>query len=81
MNLKLQNKTAETAYNVYVTKDYSIFRRLVGNRDIPESRISKIVESIQQQELKIKSLKENYDKIVSECMAMKQALLKEVFGD
>jgi len=41
----------------------------------------KIVESIQQQELKIKSLKENYDKIVSECMAMKQALLKEVFGD
>lgn len=47
MNLKLQNKTAETAYNVYVTKDYSIFRRLVGNRDIPESRISKIVESIQ----------------------------------
>lgn len=47
MNLKPQNKTAETAYNVYVTKDYSIFRRLVGNRDIPESRISKIVESIQ----------------------------------
>ena len=47
MNLELQNKTAETAYNVYVTKDYSIFRRLVGNRDIPESRISKIVESIQ----------------------------------
>ena len=37
----------ETAYNVYVTKDYSIFKRLVGNRDIPESRISKIVESIQ----------------------------------
>ena len=47
MNLKLQNKTAETAYNVYVTKDYSIFKRLVGNRDIPETRISKIVESIQ----------------------------------
>lgn len=47
MELKPQNKTAETAYNVYVTKDYSIFRRLVGNRDIPESRISKIVESIQ----------------------------------
>ena len=47
MNLKLNNKTAETAYNVYVTKDYSIFKRLVGNRDIPESRISKIVESIQ----------------------------------
>ena len=34
-------------YNVYVTKDYSIFKRLIGNRDIPESRISKIVESIQ----------------------------------
>lgn len=47
MNLKLNNKVAETAYNVYVTKDYSIFKRLVGNRDIPESRISKIVESIQ----------------------------------
>ena len=38
---------SETAYSVYVTRDYSIFRRLVGNRDIPESRISKIVESIQ----------------------------------
>lgn len=37
----------ETSYNVYVTKDYSIFKRLTGNRDIPESRISKIVESIQ----------------------------------
>lgn len=47
MNLKLNNNVAETAYNVYVTKDYSIFKRLVGNRDIPESRISKIVESIQ----------------------------------
>lgn len=35
------------AYKVYTTKDYSIFKRLVGNRDIPESRISKIVESIQ----------------------------------
>lgn len=35
------------AYKVYTTKDYSIFRRLTGNRDIPESRISKIVESIQ----------------------------------
>ena len=35
------------AYNVYTTRDYSIFKRLVGNRDIPESRISKIVESIQ----------------------------------
>lgn len=37
----------ETAYSVYVTKDYNIFKRLTGNRDIPESRISKIVESIQ----------------------------------
>ena len=37
----------EKAYNVYVTEDYSIFKRLVGNRDIPESRITKIVESIQ----------------------------------
>ena len=35
------------AYKVYTTKDYSIFKRLVGNRDIPETRISKIVESIQ----------------------------------
>lgn len=35
------------SYNVHVTKDYNIFKRLVGNRDIPESRISKIVESIQ----------------------------------
>lgn len=35
------------AYKVYMTKDYNIFKRLVGNRDIPESRISKIVESIQ----------------------------------
>ena len=38
---------SEEAYKVYITKDYSIFKRLVGNRDIPESRISKIVESIQ----------------------------------
>lgn len=36
------------AYNVYTTRDYSIFKRLVGNRDIPESRISKIVDSIQK---------------------------------
>ena len=36
------------AYNVYTTKDYSIFKRLIGNRDIPESRISKIVDSIQK---------------------------------
>jgi hypothetical protein len=38
----------ETSYNVYVTKNYGIFKRLVGNRDIPESRISKIVDSIQK---------------------------------
>lgn len=44
MDSKMQN---ETAYNVYVTTDYSVFKRLPGNRDIPESRISKIVESIQ----------------------------------
>ena len=37
----------EKTYSVYVTRDYSIFKRLIGNRDIPESRISKIVESIQ----------------------------------
>ena len=35
------------AYKVYETTDYSIFKRLKGNRDIPEFRISKIVESIQ----------------------------------
>ena len=40
-------KKDETAYEVYVTKNYDIFKRLTGNRDIPESRISKIVESIQ----------------------------------
>lgn len=38
----------EKAYEVYVTKNYDIFKRLVGNRDIPESRISKIVSSIQE---------------------------------
>ena len=48
MNLKLNNKIAETAYNVYVTKDYDIFKRLIGNRDIPESRIGKIISSIQE---------------------------------
>lgn len=40
-------KKDETAYEVYVTRNYDIFKRLTGNRDIPESRISKIVESIQ----------------------------------
>ena len=38
----------KVAYNVYTTRDYSIFKRLAGNRDIPESRISKIVTSIQE---------------------------------
>lgn len=38
----------EKAYEVYTTKDYSIFKRLTGNRDIPESRISKIAASIQE---------------------------------
>ena len=47
MELKPQIETAKVAYNVYTTTDYSIFKRLSGNRDIPESRISKIVESIQ----------------------------------
>ena len=47
MILKTENKTAEKAYSVYVTTDYSKFKRLIGNRDIPEARISKIVESIQ----------------------------------
>ena len=42
-----KEKKESVAYNVYITKDYSIFKRLVVNRDIPESRISKIVESIQ----------------------------------
>ena len=40
-------KDEKVAYNVYTTNDYSIFKRLPGNRDIPESRISKIVESVQ----------------------------------
>lgn len=38
----------EISYSVYTTRDYSIFKRLTGNRDIPESRISKIVASIQE---------------------------------
>ena len=45
--LKSNDSYAEVAYQVYTTTDYSIFKRLVGNRDIPESRIAKIVESIQ----------------------------------
>lgn len=36
------------SYSVYKTTDYGIFKRLIGNRDIPESRISKIVASIQE---------------------------------
>ena len=43
----MKEKEVEHTYNVYVTKDYGMFKRLIGNRDIPESRISKIVESIQ----------------------------------
>lgn len=38
----------EKAYDVYVTKNYTQFKRLKGNRDIPESRIEKIVNSIQE---------------------------------
>ena len=48
MEIKTQNHTADVAYPVYVTMDYSRFKRLIGNRDIPESRISKIVDSIQK---------------------------------
>ena len=47
MNLFGKEEERSVAYNVYTTRDYSIFKRLEGNRDIPESRISKIVESIQ----------------------------------
>ena len=36
------------AYEVYTTKDYSLFKRLTGNRDISEDRIGKIVTSIQK---------------------------------
>lgn len=48
LRLKPQNKTAEVAYQVYTTTDYSKFKRLIGNRDIPEHRISKIIDSIQK---------------------------------
>lgn len=41
-------KDVSKAYDVYTTRDYNIFKRLIGNRDIPESRISKIVDSIQK---------------------------------
>lgn len=41
------SKEKKVAYNVYETKDYGMFKRLEGNRDIPEARISKIVDSIQ----------------------------------
>lgn len=41
-------ENVEKAYDVYTTKNYDIFKRLVGNRDIPEMRISKIVNSIQE---------------------------------
>jgi hypothetical protein len=48
MNLFEKEREDSVAYNVYTTRDYSMFKRLVGNRDIPESRISKIVDSIQK---------------------------------
>lgn len=53
------------------------------NVSFPESiaEQKRIVEDIQQKERKIQALKENYDKIVSECTAMKQVLLKAIFGD
>lgn len=44
----VKKENEDIAYNVYTTRDYSQFKRLVGNRDIPESRISKIVDSIQK---------------------------------
>ena len=47
MNI-MKGKSVGVAYSVYTTTDYSIFKRLTGNRDIPESRISKIVDSIQK---------------------------------
>lgn len=43
-----KKEEGEEAYKVYTTKDYSIFKRLTGNRDIPESRIAKITASIQE---------------------------------
>ena len=46
--LKIQDKYTEKAYDVYTTKDYNKFKRLKGNRDIPESRIERIVASIQE---------------------------------
>lgn len=42
----MKKEIIESTYPVYVTTDYSIFKRLTGNRDIPETRISKIVNSI-----------------------------------
>lgn len=38
----------EKAYDVYITKDYEIFKRLVGNRPVAEDRISKIAQSIKE---------------------------------
>ncbi len=43
-----EKERSDVAYPVYVTTNYGKFKRLVGNRDIPESRISKIVDSIQK---------------------------------
>lgn len=41
-------KDQDVAYCVYTTRDYSKFKRVIGNRDIPESRINKIIDSIQK---------------------------------
>ena len=41
------NEDVGVAYNVYTTRNYSMFKRLMGNRDIPESRLNKIISSIQ----------------------------------
>lgn len=42
----MEEKTV--AYEVYTTDNYEIFKRLLGNRDVSENRISRIVESIQK---------------------------------
>ena len=44
----MKEKDKNVAYQVYVTKEYDKFKRLKGNRDIPETRIGKIVASIQE---------------------------------
>lgn len=35
-------------FKVYMTTDYKKFKRLLGNRDVSEQRIKRIIESIQQ---------------------------------